>query len=336
VPDIGSEIQTPKEYLTIMSMEDLLQAILGGAGAQMPSKGAQGSNQQDPLAEILGGILGGGAQQQQQSSGGRQGTGDIGDIIGQIFGGAQQQQQSSAGQQGTGDIGDIIGQIFGGAQRQQQSSAGQQGTGDIGDIIGQIFGGAQRQQQPAGGTQQGGGIGDILGGILGGGANMKSNTFLGPIVEKLAEQLGLPPAIAQMVVSFILNKMMSGAAAGTRTPSQRTPSQVLPSQRPSQQPAQAQQGMNLDDLLEQMSAGQTLDTGYLNKTGMTSELSLQTGMDPNTAAMSLQQAFKLLGGALGTSQQTGRTGATTTQRKSSKSSKTSSRKRSKPKQEWTV
>jgi hypothetical protein len=265
-----------------MSMEDLLQAILGGAGAQMPSKGAQGSNQQDPLAEILGGILGGGAQQQQQSSG------------------------------------------------------GQQGTGDIGDIIGQIFGGAQRQQQPAGGTQQGGGIGDILGGILGGGANMKSNTFLGPIVEKLAEQLGLPPAIAQMVVSFILNKMMSGAAAGTRTPSQRTPSQVLPSQRPSQQPAQAQQGMNLDDLLEQMSAGQTLDTGYLNKTGMTSELSLQTGMAPNTAAMSLQQAFKLLGGALGTSQQTGRTGATTTQRKSSKSSKTSSRKRSKPKQEWTV
>jgi hypothetical protein len=317
-------------------MEDLLQAILGGAGAQVPSEGAQGSGQENPLTDILGSILGGGAQ--QQSGGAQQGAGTIGDILGEIFGGAQQQQQPAGGaQQGTGDIGDIIGQIFGGAQQQQQSSGGQQGTGDIGDIIGQIFGGAQRQQQPAGGTQQGGGsIGDILGGILGGGANMKSNTFLGPIVEKLAEQLGLPPAIAQMVVSFILNKMMAGAAAGTTTPSQRAPSQVLPSQRPSLQPAQAEQSVNLDDLLEQVSAGQTLDTSYLNRTGMTNELSLQTGMDANTAAMSLQQAFHLLGGALGSYQGTKQTKRTGSQSTRPKSSETTSRKRSKPKQGWTV
>ena len=88
-----------------MSMEDLLQAILGGAGTQMPGKGAQGSGQTDPLAEILGGILGAGAQ---QPGGVPQDTGGIEDI----FGGAQ---QSGSTQQGASDIGDILGSIFGGA-----------------------------------------------------------------------------------------------------------------------------------------------------------------------------------------------------------------------------
>jgi hypothetical protein len=311
-------------------MEDLLQAILGGAGAQMPSKGAQGSGQQDPMADILGGILGGGAQ---QSGSTQQGAVDMGDILGQIFGGAAQ-QPSGGTQQGAGSIGDILGEIFGGGA-QQPSRGAQQGAGGIGDILGGILGGGAQQ---SGGTQQGaGGIGDILGGILGGGSSINSNTFLGPIVQKLAEQLGLPPAIAQMVVSFILNKVMSGAA-GAATPSQRTPSQVLPSQRPSQQVPQAQQGLDLDDLLEQMSAGQTLDTGYLNRTGLTSELSQQTGMDPNTAATTLQEAFKMLGGALGSFQQTKQTARSTSQsgtaqRKRSKTSKTTSRK---PKQGWTV
>jgi len=231
-----------------MSMEDLLQAILGGAGAQAPSRRAQGSSQQDPMADLLESILGGNAQ--QQSGGAQQGTGDIGDILGGI--------------------------LDGGAP--QQSGGAQQGTGDIGDI---------------------------LGGILGGGSSMNSNTFLGPIVEKLARQLGLPPAIAQMVVSFVLSKMMGSAASKAVTPSQgMRPGQTLPSQRPSQQLPQAQQGLDLDDLLEQMSAGQTLDSGYLNTTGMTQELSLRTGMDTKSAAISLQEVFKLLGGALGSFQQT--------------------------------
>jgi hypothetical protein len=321
-----------------MSMEDLLQAILGGAGAQMPSKGTQGSGQEDPLAQILGGMLGGGTQQ---------GASDIGQILGEIFGDGKPQQRPSGGaQQGIGDIGDIIGQIFGGAAQQQRSGGAQQGTAGIGDIIGQIFGRtAQQQQQPSRGAPQGAGsIGDILGGILGGGTNMQSNSFLGPIVEKLAEQLGLPPAIAQTVVGFVLNKMMAGATGAIAAPSPRAPSQALPSQPPSQQVPQAQQGLNLDDLLEQMSAGQTVDSGFLSKAGMTNELSLKTGMDPNTAATSLQQAFKLLGGALGSYQETKQTKPAGGQRgtakgkqpKTSKSGKTTSRKRSKPKQEWTI
>jgi uncharacterized protein YjbJ (UPF0337 family) len=291
-----------------MSMEDLLQAILGGAGTQMPSQGAQGSAQENPLADILGSILGGGAQ-----------------------------QPSGSAQQGAGDIGDIIGSIFGGGAQQPSGSA-QQGVGDIGDIIGSIFGGGA--QQPSRGAQQGaGGIGDILGGILGGGSGMNSNTFLGPIVQKLAEQLGLPPAIAQMVVSFVLSKMMGSAAAKSQA---TLPSQATPSQRGAQGVPQAQQGLDLDDLLGQMSTGQTLNTSYFQATGLTQELSQKTGLDSDTAATSLQEVLKMLGGALGSAQQTRqptraqRTGAGATQRKTSKSKKSTSRKRSTPNQRFTV
>jgi hypothetical protein len=295
-----------------MSMEDLLQAILGGAGAQLPSKGAQSGGQQDPLADILGSIFGGSTQ------------------------------QPGSAQQGAVDIGDILGSIFGGGA-QQPSPGAQQSAGGIGDILGGILGGGA--QQPSSGAQQGaGGIGDILGGILGGGAGMNSNTFLGPIVQKLAQQLGLPPAIAQTVVGFILNKMMSGAVGRAAAPTQPAPSQILPSQPPSQQVPQAQQGLDLDDLLGQISTGATVDTGYLSSTGMTQELALQTGMDVNTAATSLQHAFTLLGGALGSVQETKPAKSTTGKRskaqrarpKTSKStktgrSKTTSRKPSTPK-----
>jgi hypothetical protein len=163
---------------------------------------------------------------------------------------------------------------------------------------------------------------------------MNSNTFLGPIVQKLAQQLGLPPAIAQMVVSFVLSKMMGSAAGGAVTPSQRvSPSQTLPSQRPAQQLPQAEQGLNLDDLLGQISTGATVDTGYLSATGLTQELAVQTGLDTDTAATSLQQVFQMLGGALGASQQTQQPNQTSRPGRSSRAnrSRTTSRKRSTPK-----
>lgn len=273
-----------------MSMEDLLKAILAGAGGQMSSQAPQGRSQQDPLADILGAILGG----TQPPGGAQQGAGDLQDILGGILGGGTQQPRGA--QQGAGDLQDILEGILGGGA--QQAGRAQQGTG---------------------------GIGDILGGILGGGSSMSSNTFLGPIVENLAKQLGLPPAIAQMVVSFVLSKILGSAASRATTPSQITrPSQALPSQRPAQ--PQAQQGLDLDDLLEQMSAGQALDTGYLSRTGMTQELAAQTGMDTETAAMSLQQALQMLGGALGTPQQARQTSRS----RPTSRSKTPSRKRSTP------
>ncbi len=298
-----------------MSMEDLLKAILGGASAQTPAQRPRSTSQTDPLAEILGGILGGA----QQSGGSQQGQIGIDDILGGILGGGA--QPSGRSQQGGIGIDDILGGILGGGA--QPSGRSQQDQIGLDDILGGILGGgaqpsgrSQQDQiglddilggilgggaQQSGGSQQGQiGIDDILGGILGGGSGMNSNTFLGPIIQKLATQLGIPPAIAQMVVSFVLSKLLSGASAQSQA---TRPSQAVPRRQAQQQKQQGGQTVDLDDLLEQMSAGQTLDAGYLEKSGMTEELVQQTGMDSDTAAASLQEVFKALGGALGPSQQ---------------------------------
>ncbi|MGB1252316.1 MAG: hypothetical protein ACPG8W_16980 [Candidatus Promineifilaceae bacterium] len=86
-------------------MEELLKAIMGAAangGAQQ-----RPSSQQDPLAEMLGGILGGGnaAPSPAPSSGGI----DIADLIGAVIG-----QNATQGQTHQNGIADMIGAIMGG------------------------------------------------------------------------------------------------------------------------------------------------------------------------------------------------------------------------------
>jgi hypothetical protein len=110
---------------------------------------------------------------------------------------------------------------------------------------------------------------------------MGSNSFLAPIIEGLAENLGLPPAIAQMVVSFVLSKVLSGAAGRGRAPA------------PRRQDA-APEGFDLDHLLEQIGTEQGLDSNYLMSTGMHKELAEQTGLDEDTAARSLEEALSMM------------------------------------------
>jgi hypothetical protein len=250
-----------------MSMEDLLKGFLGGADSQARGRQAGG----DPLSDLLGGILGGMTAPQ----GGGGGTG-LDDILGGILGG---------GAQGAGgaSLGDILGGILGG---------GAQGAGGagLGDILGGILGGG-------GAAQAGGGIGmdDILGAILGrGGANLGANSFLAPIVQALAEKLGLSPAIAQAVVGFVITKLLPGLLAGARAPAPSSTGRgrAVPS-------TQEGQGLDLDHLLGTMGAGQELEPAYLRSTGMVDELAQQTGLDPDTAMQSLQQVFGMFGAQLG-------------------------------------
>ncbi|RME43476.1 MAG: hypothetical protein D6791_15325, partial [Chloroflexi bacterium] len=105
----------------------------------------------------------------------------------------------------------------------------------------------------------------------------------------VAEKLGLPPAIAQMMVAFVVGKLMSGLMSGGGP---------LEAGAGSRQPA-GQQGFDLDGLLEQMGSGSGLDPNYLQETGMPEELSRQTGLDPDTATMGLKEVLEMLGGALG-------------------------------------
>jgi hypothetical protein len=161
-----------------------------------------------------------------------------------------------------------------------EGSAGQQG-GDAGDLLAGLLG-----------ASSSGGSGD-LGGLLsavmgGGGADAGVGSLLAPVTDQLAEKLGIPPETAQMIVMFAVSKLLSGQARGgaaaTRSES-------------------ASQGdVDLDDLMAHMSSDRGLDADYLQSTGMVDELSQQTGLDSDTAAQGLQEAFEMLGGQLGGAQ----------------------------------
>jgi hypothetical protein len=132
-----------------------------------------------------------------------------------------------------------------------------------------------------------------------GGANLGGNSFLAPIIQGLAEKLGLSPGIAQAVVGFVIAKLLPGLLAGARAPA---PSST--GRRRAAPSAQEGPGLDLDHLLGTMGAGQKLEPSYLRSTGMVDELAQQTGLDPDTAVQSLQQVFGMFGAQLGGSPST--------------------------------
>jgi len=247
---------------------DPLSALLGGL---MGGGGAQGAQDADVLGSLLGGLMGGGGAQSAQ------GAGDLGSLMG--GGGAQ-------GAQG----GDVLSGLLGGGGAQNA----QQGAGDLGSLMG---GGSTQ------GAQGGDVLGGLLGGLLGGGvpqggqqmptaqAGISSHSFLAPIVDGLAQKLGLPPAIAEVVVSFaltqLLNSLMNRASTGREVGMQ--------SFGGSQRSLQVAGDLQTEDISQRFQSGLALDAEYLHSAGLSQQLADQTGLDPKTAAASLEQAFQLLG-----------------------------------------
>ena len=200
------------------------------------------------------------------------------DLLKGILGGTDSQAR---GQQAGGDpLSDLLRGILGGMAT-PQPDGGQAGAGALPDLLGGILGG---------GAQGASGLSDILGAILGsGGANLGSNAFLAPIVNALAEKLGLSPVIAQAVVGFVVSKLLPGLLGGVTVPA---PSSTKRSRR-------EVEGLDLDHLLEQMGSGQAVEPAYLRSTGMVDELAEQTGLDTDVALQSLQQVFGMFGAQLG-------------------------------------
>lgn len=207
-----------------MSMEELLQALMGGGGAAKQHNTDSG----DPLTDMLQGILGGGAAQ-SQSGGGLEG---------------------------------ILGSILGGGSAGQGRSA----------------------QSP-----QGGGLMDILGAIMGGGSGMQG-PGTSPIVEGIAGKLGLPQGIAQMIVAFVIGKLVSNMTGGGAS----TLPGATPQPRSRAATPQQPQSFNLDSLLETMGQDGS----------MADELAQQTGLDTQTAQRGLQEVLGMLG-AQGQAQSSG-------------------------------
>jgi hypothetical protein len=179
-------------------------------------------------------------------------------------------------------IEDLLQAILGGGAANQRSQQTQAGQDPLAEILGRILGGGTAQQKRSATQQDGFGLDDIIGAILGGtGSTSGASSFLTPIVQALAEKLGLPPQMAATVVAFVLTKVLPGLMSGGGLSSATTPSRGSAG-------TQQQEGLNLDGLLEKM-----------NATGAADQLAQETGLDANTAATSLQEVFKMIAGQLG-------------------------------------
>ena len=175
--------------------------------------------------------------------------------------------QSADGGQDEDPLAGLLGSLMGGGSGEQ--------AGGMGGLMQALLGGGL-----GGGTgAQGGGMESILGALLGGSgsSSQANNPLVAPIADALADKLGLPPEIAQTVVGFALSKLLSGLLGGSSGSGARGG------------------GLESNELVTQMRSGEGVDPGYLSSTGMTQELVDQTGMDPETAERSLQEAFSMLG-----------------------------------------
>ncbi|RME81872.1 MAG: hypothetical protein D6775_12415 [Caldilineae bacterium] len=189
-----------------------------------------------------------------------QGDDPLTDMLEGVLGGALEAHQDPNSPL---DLGDVLGSILGGgAENNLGAQAG------LGGLIGGILG--------SGGDAQAGGLGDILGAVLGGTRGEKAgyNPFLAPIINGLAERVGLPPQIASAIVGFLFTRVFASAA----------------------ERGHAAQEVNLDHLLEGLKGDPSKATQQLDAAGLLDELVAETGLDRQTAEKSLQEAFQLLGG----------------------------------------
>lgn len=164
----------------------------------------------------------------------------------------------------TSGLGALAALLGGGAQQQMP----EQDTSGLGGLAALLGGGAPTQQASTGGM---GGLSSLLGAVAG--AQSNASSPLAPILGALVQKLGLPPAIANIVVSFVLSKLFSG-----------------------------QRGMSADklgydrpDLLNRMISTKGVNQTYMRSTGMVRELSQISGMDMATSARSLSTVMNMLG-----------------------------------------
>jgi hypothetical protein len=252
-----------------------LNSILGALGADAESQPAADQAGNDPAVDSLGSLLGGGAAQ---------GSGGAGDLLGSLLGGGAPQGAGGAGDllgsllgggaaQGSGGAGDLLGSLLGGG--------GAQGAGGAGDLLGSLLGG--------GAPQGSGGAGGLAGAQAGGAGSLSGNAILGPIVDGLAQKMGLPPALAEMVVGFVLSRLLGGQAGATGATSQGNRLGMDGGQGDSE----------LGGIIQRLDSGQGLDSRYLHSTGLPQQLAEQTGLDLHTATGSLQHVFEMLAGGMG-------------------------------------
>jgi hypothetical protein len=191
------------------------------------------------------------------------------EILNAMLGGMDQQQGGATGANNDA-IADMLGSILGGAQQPSGNSGAQ--SDPMADILGSIMGGSQNAQGSAG-------IMGLIGALMGGGQGAGSPSGAGatnPLVQMLADKIGIPPELAQMIVGFFMAKMM-GSLTQQQQPSQANEITSGPNE----------QMLDLDDLLQFAGDKRALQTRFANS-GMTQELAAYANIDEETAERSLE------------------------------------------------
>ena len=214
-----------------MSLEDIFKVL---ADSRQQGSASQPGGQ-DPMAQLIGGLLGGQGDSSQANQ--------MADLVGGLLGG----QGGSSGQ--ANQMADLVGGLLGG-QSPTPSAAPTGGLGDMLGLLETVIGTSQAGAQPTSSDP-----------IL---------SMLQPFINQLAEKVNISPALATIVVSFVVHKILSHHPTSGRDSTQ----------------------FDLDDLLRTGAIG--ADT--LQSSGMVRELSRATGLDEKAASQSLDAAFSLLGG----------------------------------------
>lgn len=198
------------------------------------------------LQNILGALLSGASQgdAQPQANNQPQAGGDLlSGLLGSLMGG-----QTS----GTG--------MTTGSQTNNQPQAG----GDmLSGLLGSLLGGQTSGAPMSAGNQAGS---NPLLNLVSSGQNPMVNSLIQPIVDSIAQKLGISPAIAMTVVTFAVHYMLSNH--GTKLV----------------------KGEDISGVLQQHT-----NKKYIQSAGLSQQLASQTGMKPKVAANALSETFKLLG-----------------------------------------
>ena len=200
----------------------------------------------DLLNSMLGDLLEG-----DEESGEKKPAADKGleELLGGLMGGQSPQEGAGTGQGAEGEMGEMLGSLLGGGQQQ---------GGDLGGMLNAILGG---DQQSAGGAD----LGSMLGGLMGGGSqsgDISQMPIVGPILERLSQELGIPPNIAMALVSAVIGMLGSGQITGGRS-------------------------MGLDDLANLAEDQSTVQN-------IAQEVAGETGIDENTVVQAVQHILKML------------------------------------------
>lgn len=199
-----------------MSLEDIFKVLADSRQAG----GTTQPTEQDPMAQLVGGLLGG-------QGGTSTTTSQVMDLVGDLLGGSIPATAPASGQ-GT-DLGSVMNLLE--------------------TVMGSGQAAAEQTSSPT--------VDPIM-------------SLLQPFVNQLAEKVNISPALAAIIVSFVVHKMLAHHPTSGRDSTQ----------------------FDLDDLLR--TGALSADT--LQSSGMVGELAKATGLDEGAASKTLDAAFNLLGG----------------------------------------